>query len=390
MKPALTVSERCRLHVAAVDNYRHMKSILKQFLNQQNNINGRILGIKGILKWMKVNPVLFLWGVWFVYLGLDLLLRYFGSLDLAPVQIILCNFLGWGLINQFWFFVFLPNVIFFRRWKIETTILIFVFFTFAGVKLSLLGTWPQIEIFLVNELMRSLQFLLYTSAIWGFYVLAVSQDEFNRMEVGLIKLRIEHKSLQLSSHFVLNMVSQFSASILTLSRPLYDSLSRFTDILSYSYKDPERENFLVQEIHAMENYVACQRERFGDRLQFVLIKELGNMPISHLTLPKWTLMTLLENVFKHGDCFNASQPATLELRMVGLQESSPLFTMSITNAPDLVTPVKSSEFGIDSVRRILEYHFPGRFQMSVKKSASEFNLFLHISYGKNSQNRLIG
>ncbi|GAA0878960.1 hypothetical protein GCM10009119_19280 [Algoriphagus jejuensis] len=371
-----------------------MKTILRQFLNQQNAMNGRGIVIQGVLKWMKDNPVLFLWGVWFIYLGLDLLLRYFGSMPIAPFDIILWNFIGWGMINQFWFFVFLPNAMFFRRWKLETMILILVFLGFVLFKLFLLGKWTELELqlfpFLVNESVRSLQFLLYTSAIWGFYVLAISQDEFNKMEIDLIKLRIEHKSLQLSPHFVLNMVSQFSASILSLSRPLYDSLSRFTDILAYSYKNPQHENSLAHEIHAMENYVACQRQRFGDTLQFVLIKELGNLETNKLPLPKWTLMTLLENVFKHGDCFNPSKPARLEFRMDELQESGSVFIMSLTNTPDLATPVKSSEFGIDAVRRILEHHFPGKFRMSVEKSPVEFNLLLHISYGKNPENRPLG
>jgi hypothetical protein len=377
-----------------LENYKHMKTILRQFLNQQNAMSGRGIVIQGILKWMKDNPVPFLWGVWFIYLGLDFFVRWYGGYPFAPFKIILWNFFGWGLINQFWFFVFLPNMIFFRKWKIETTILLLVYFAFVLFKLFLLGRWSQIELqllpFLVNESVRSLQFLLYTSAIWGFYVLAVSQDEFNKLEVDMIKLRIEHKSLQLSSHFVLNMISQFSASILSLSRPLYDSLSRFTDILAYSYKNPEQKNFLAQEIHAMENYIFCQRERFGDRLQFVLIKELEDLETSHLPLPKWTLMTLLENVFKHGDCFNPSQPARLELRMAGLPESGSVFTMSMTNTLDLATPVKSSEFGIDAVRRILTYHFGGDFRMSIEKSASEFELLLSITYGRNTENRNIG
>ena len=371
-----------------------MKTILRQFFNQQNAMNGRGIVIQGMLKWMKDNPVLFLWGVWFIYLGLDFFVRWYGGHPFAPFEIILWNFLGWGLINQFWFFVFLPNVMFFRRWKVETIILILVFLAFVMFKLFFLDRWLQAGLqllpFLVSESVRSLQFLLYTSAIWGFYVLAVSQDEFNKMEIDLIKLRIEHKSLQLSPHFVLNMISQFSASILSLSRPLFESLSRFTDILAYSYKNPQEENSLAHEIHAMENYVACQRERFGERLQFELSKKMGTVETSKMPLPKWTLMTLLENVFKHGDCFNPSHPAKLEFRMDELPESDIVFIMSLSNSPDLSTPVKYSEFGIDAVRRILDYHFPGRFRMSVEKSPSEFILQLHISYGKNPENRSLG
>ena len=107
-------------------------------------------------------------------------------------------------------------------------------------------------------------------------------------------------------------------------------------------------------------------------------------------MPKWTLMTLLENVFKHGDCFCPQQPCTLSYQLTSQSEEQSLFTMSLTNPLDHSTLVKSSEFGIDAVKRILTFYFPGRFRLFIEKSSSEFNLMLYISYGKHADNWPVG
>lgn len=359
-----------------------MKTIFKQFLNQQNAIEGKGIAIESGFKWIKESPIFLLWLLWLLYLMLDFVVRLYGSYQIAPLQIIFLNFLGWGLINQFWFTVFLPNIIFMKKWKLETFILIFAIY--ACLKIFSLSKWmgidPQIPSFLVNESVRSLQFLLYTSAIWGFYVLAVRQDSFKKLEIDLIKLQIEHKSLQLNPHFVLNMISQFSAAILKESRSLHREFSLFTEILSYSYKDHQKHNFLDQEIRSLENYIKCQKYRFGEKLQFLIIKNFSEIQPNVLPISKWTLMTLLENVFKHGNCYNPTFPCTMSLNLISEPEGT-LFSFSLTNALENSPPEMSSEFGIEAVSRILNYYFPGNFQLFHGKSSTEFNLLLYICYG---------
>ncbi len=370
-----------------------VKSILRQFLNQEKAINSRNVAIEGILKWMKDHPVSFLWLIWILTLCLDFLIRFLGSTPFAPWKIILWNFIGWGLINQFWFFVFLPNVLFKKKWKLESLILIAAFLCYSLIKLSLIVSLTHYDIvytsFLSNELVRSFQFLLNTSAIWGFYILTMSLEEYKKMEIDLIRLQVEHQSLQLSPHFVLNMISQFSASLLSISRPLFHSMNLFTEVLSYSYKNPRQENSLAQEIHALENYLACQRYRFGEKLQFNAVFPTVNSNSRELFLPKWTLMTLLENVFKHGDCFDISCPCILHC-VLSEKNDEVFLSFVISNPLGSDHSKNSSQFGIDAVRRILSFYFSDQFQIFVQKSNTEFNILLSICYGKNSENRITG
>lgn len=370
-----------------------MKSIIAQFLNQQNPINDQSIAIEGLFKWMRESPVIFLWSLWFAYLFVDWMIRLLGNMTIAPFPIIFWNFLGWGIINQFWFLVFLPNACFQRKWKSELLILISLFSFYAFWKFYLITflTPSKIEVgsFLLNESARSLQFLLNTLALWGFYVLAVSQDKFKAMEITLIRLQIEHKSLQLSPHFTLNMLSQFSASIFNLSRDLYQYMSKFTEVLSYSYKNPTTHNSLAQEITSMKSYLNCQKFRFGEKLHFLVLNRFSQDQLSQLPLPKWTLMTLLENVFKHGDFTNENNPCSMTFQ-ISDSGKGPLFSFSLYNPIDIQVHTQFSEFGIEAVKRILTYYHPDHFNLYTFRNSLEFSLLLYIDYGTNFESRSIG
>ena len=370
-----------------------MKNRWRQFFNQQNPLDGRSITINGPWVWIKEYPVIFLWLLWLSYLLIDYMIRILGNMAIAPLWVVAWNFFGWGIINQFTFFVFLPNIVFRKKWKVELPTLLTIFSLYIIVKFLLHTLYQNLEIefipFLLNEVARSVQFLLNTLAIWGFYVLAISQDKLMQIEVNLIRLKIEHKSLQLSPHFTLNMLSQFSAKILNLSRDLFQPMSNFNEVLSYSFKNLTTQNTLAQEIHAMESYLECQKFRFGEKLQFRLIKDFNRTMAMQLPLPKWTLMTMLENVFKHGDCFQKNNPCFMAIKISSTRNNR-LFSLSLYNPVDTQNGSKSSGFGIDAVERILNYYHPDRFYLFIEKNSIEFSLLIYIDYGTNFENRPIG
>jgi sensor histidine kinase YesM len=193
-------------------------------------------------------------------------------------------------------------------------------------------------------------------------------------------LNIQHKSLQLSSHFTNNILTQFASEILPLSKPLFKDFLRFSDLISYSYKDTLSPNFLSEELKAIETFIAFQRKRYQDKLHFLMSNtvdpDLGKL----VPIPKWTLMTLVENIFKHGNCFIPENPCILNLDLVQAKNQIIRFTFFIKNSPDHDAVVISTGFGIDTVNRILKYHFDEGYQLYLDKSENEFQLKIKIEY----------
>lgn len=368
-----------------------MKTILLEFFNQKKLVNNRNTVINSVLGWVNKNPAIFLWSIWTSYLFLDIGATFLLGESIASYSKMIINFLGGGILCQFWFFVFLPRSILENKWKTQILalgLLILVFLISKG----LIDFFPNPEIqtlkvFLILELLRIFNFLVFTGALWVLFVFATLQKEKNEMEVYLERLKIEHRALQLSPHFVLNMMTQYAASILKLSKNLFDSMTKFSFLLSYSYKSLDRENFLAQEIQGIDNFIDCQRQRFDSKLQLFLKKDIENLPTDRFFLPKWTLLTFVENMFKHGDCFDQSHPCQIIIGLKPDNSGDWLFTLSLTNALVTNPHIPSTEFGLSAVDRILKFYFSQDYLLLSQKSSEEFNLLLIINYHGKSAHR---
>lgn len=337
--------------------------------------------------YMKHHPGKLIWIIWLLFLIADIIIRFLGGLPFASPQIIIVNFVGGALVSHFLFFQFLPGFFLKRNWFIVLIQLLIILSAYATCKLFALGAWSNAELnirsFLANEATRVFHFSVYIIAIWGFFEIGQRQEVHKKMETDFLKLQVQHKSLQLSPHFVMNFFSQFLVEIKKVSIPLFDRLSRFAEILSYSYKDPESPNYLAQEIRSIKSYLDCQRFRFKERIHLIFSSNFELADCTDLPLPKWTLITLVENIFKHGNCANPNQPCLISMDLFTSHNGGAIFSLSITNDLNQTPSINPSGFGIEAVKKILSFYFPDNFQLITSKTEKDFNLFLQITYPPN-------
>ncbi|GAB3219563.1 histidine kinase [Algoriphagus aestuariicola] len=344
-------------------------------------------GTERIFTLMKNRPSLVIWLIWIVITGVDLIIRLIGAIPLASFPAILVNFAGGVAISQFLFFHFLPRVFLKKKWLLEFVQLILILVVYMLAKYFILMPGlvdvPSIRAFFGNEATRFFHFSVYIIVIWFFYIDGKRQELHKKMEVEHLRLETEHKSSQLSQHFVLNWISTFLIEVKNVSPDLAHKLSKFTEVLSYSYKDPNHPNSLGQEIRVVKSYLESQQFRFKEKLNLKFSINLRGIDPGEFQLPKWILMTLVENVFKHGNCLNSLHPCLISMDMFPAEYKGYSFAISISNDLNRADPVRPSGFGVKTVRRILNYYFQDRFQLFTAKSEAEFNLFLQIHYGQN-------
>ena len=344
-------------------------------------------GTERIFTLMKSRPSLVIWGIWIAITIVDVTIRFIGEIPLASLPVILANFAGGVAISQYLFFHFLPQVFLNKKWLLEFVqlILILVLYMLAKYFILIPGPVdvPSIRVFFGNEASRFFHFTVYIIVIWFFYIDGKRQELHKKMEVEHLRLETEHKSSQLSQHFVLNWISTFLIEVKNVSPDLAHKLSKFTEVLSYSYKDPNHPNSLGQEIRVVKSYLESQQFRFKEKLNLKFSINLRNVDPGEFQLPKWILMTLVENVFKHGNCLKSPHPCLISMDMFPAECKGYSFAISILNDLNRADPVSPSGFGIKTVRRILNYYFQDRFQLITTKSEAEFSLFLQIHYRQN-------
>lgn len=368
-----------------------MKTIFNPYENQIEGIetlfkgmNPLNEGMERVFVQMKKRPGWVICGIWIFITGIDSIIRYVGAIPLAPFPVILVNFFG-GLGLSLLLFLHLSPLIFIKKkWLSGIFQLTLILVIYLIIKYSIVEIWaderPVVRNFIGYEASRFFHYALYIIFIWGFYIDGIRQELHKKMEVEHLKLMVEHKSSQLSPHFVLNWISSFFIQVKDVSPKLSHQLSLFTEVLSYSYKNPNHPNSLGQEIRVVESYLESQQFRFKNKLNLkVSINLRGGNP-GELHFPKWILMTLVENIFKHGNCLNSKLPCLVNLDLFPNFESGNTMNFSLTNDLNTANPVSPSGFGIKAVKRILSYYFPKRFQLLTHQSEIEFCLFLEVQF----------
>ena len=220
---------------------------------------------------------------------------------LLPVTIVTTYFLNYELIPNYllkkryatFFLYFIYTLI--VSFYIEMVTVIIIFLSVAELNLHEFHPSNTNAIFLIAG--------MYVVVFLGVAVKLVNLYNTNQVEIQKLKsekVEAELKFLkaQLHPHFLFNTLNNLYALTLERSDKAADVVLKLSDLLDYVLYECDAELVpLEKEIKQIDNYVELERLRFGPRLE--INYKLGEFP-SHLTIPPMSLMTLVENSFKHG------------------------------------------------------------------------------------------
>ncbi len=180
-------------------------------------------------------------------------------------------------------------------------------------------------------------------------------------DAELFKLR-----QQLQPHFLYNSLNAINSLILIDSDKAQEMTGRLSDFLRASVrKDSNEAQPVDAELAYLEDYLAIESVRFGDRLQVVYHKAYTD----DARIPPFLLQPLIENAIKFG--LNGSSGIVEILIHIYLEDG--MLVLTIVNPFDpLVVPPKGTGFGLEGIRRRL-YLLYSRDDL-VQTSASE-NIF---------------
>lgn len=103
---------------------------------------------------------------------------------------------------------------------------------------------------------------------------------------------------QLNPHFLNNALQSLGTLALQRQAPeLYSLITSLSLMMNYAMDITQTLITLDKEFEYAENYLIFQRQRFGDRLSYVLAPSEDTLG---LIVPKMILQPIMENYFKHG------------------------------------------------------------------------------------------
>jgi len=203
------------------------------------------------------------------------------------------------------------------------------------------------------------------------------QKQRSLLELKEQKVAAELDSLknQLNPHFIFNTLNNIYALALKKSDDTAAAVAKLAAILDYVvYRCAEPFVDLDAEIELVENYIALEEIRYGERLQTTV----SNLVTRPVTLPPLILLTLLENAFKHG-ARDELDVATIQIEV--RNDDTHLYIQLSNSKPPLVAQSGSvdGQVGLANLHKQLELLYPDAHRIDVVETADRYTTRLSLA-----------
>jgi sensor histidine kinase YesM len=223
--------------------------------------------------------------------------------------------------------------------------------------------------------------VLNTIAMFGVFIRMfkywyIEQQTRTQIEQEKIKAELELLKAQLHPHFLFNTLNNLYTLVLEKSEKAPDMLMRLSAMLSYVlYECREPLVPLISEMKACQDYIALEKERYGERLD-VSVNFTGD--IDGTMIAPLLFQPFIENAFKHGA---AEQIGKIWMAIELSVQKQQLFFRVINSIDPNHPPNAGGGIGIANVRRRLELLYAGMGVLTAEAAEDMYIVSIHINLG---------
>ncbi len=244
----------------------------------------------------------------------------------------------------------------------------------------------DLRVHLINSSIWLIDYFFY--AVGYFYFTRSIQKEKERREAVEHQLLAEHAlhakeqerlqlenialRAQINPHFLYNTLGFLYAKALPYSEELSDGIMRLSEIMQYSIKPQDASGLVLleDEIEHVENVLEINKLRFGQAIYINFAYEVQRSGVKIVPL---ILLTLVENVLKHGQLNEAEYPATIHLELKGDQ-----LTFTTHNKKRTGPKERSTSIGLNNTHKRLEAVYGNNYSLTSKDENDHFTVTLII------------
>lgn len=222
--------------------------------------------------------------------------------------------------------------------------------------------------------------------IWiciGAFVKLIQHQINNKIKTAELnaansKTELQLLQSQLSPHFLFNTLNNLYGISLTEHEKIPSLLLKLSDLLRYSvYNTRDLYVPLQDEIDYLNNYIAFERIRLGQRLH--LVYEIENIPDKSIKIAPMLLVVFVENAFKHAKNTHDKQIfIDISLKIWG---NALLFSVKNSHAkanPNTDLSAEGNGFGLLSVQKRLALLYKHAHDLSIQESEKEYLVMLRL------------
>ena len=197
------------------------------------------------------------------------------------------------------------------------------------------------------------------------------------LEKKLLQSENDFLRAQINPHFLYNCLNFFYSKTFIPQPEVAEAILLLSQIMRYSLADFSTTNGLANlpdELEHIENLIKINRSRFDHTLQIKF--KLEGLAAGKKITPM-LLMTLVENIFKHGNLQDISSPATITCT---IDESNKTIIFLTTNKKNRLMQGLSSGLGLINIEHRLHLLYNNNFKLLTTNTPTLFKVELVMPY----------
>ena len=289
-------------------------------------------------------------------------------------------------------------------WKLNFFKLIIGYFSLAVLYLLLkyaadflLGDLPNfnkksliyVEAFAPRNIIRGLNFTILGTFYWSANHISYFHKKFQQsenqklviektnseLETRLAKTHNAYLQQQINPHMLFNTLNFVYNSAQKYSDDAANCIWLLSEIMRFSLEEagPDGKIKLDKEVEQIENLIAINRYRFKEPLYLKI--EMDSDFSCYKIIPL-ILLTLTENLFKHGNLTEANSPALLKLTT---DETGQLtfYSKNLKKSKN-ARPRQRKALGLQNIRLRMDSFYKGNYKLEINEPGEFYELTLTL------------
>jgi two-component system LytT family sensor kinase len=239
----------------------------------------------------------------------------------------------------------------------------------------------------ITNIWREIFFIGFSTAYWSMLYMVRFKERNHVMETERLKaiattLELQNKYImaenaylqnQISPHLLFNSLNFIYNTVYKLSDRAGKGVMLLAEIMRYSLVSSEDNRLvpLTKEVEQINKLIEISHLRFGEALS-VSFKKRGIL--KDVQIPPLILLTLVENMIKHGDLGDPAKPA-----MIKLERKAANLLFITRNRKRTTSPHTKSGLGLKNIEKRLTNFYEGRFSLDIQDENDEFTITLNLN-----------
>jgi len=181
--------------------------------------------------------------------------------------------------------------------------------------------------------------------------------ENEQLRTQLVTIEKDYLRAQVNPHLLYNTLGFIKVNAVRSPEKTDEAIEKLTLIMDYSLESSEEEFVpLSREVEHIEHMIALNRLRYGEKLNLKFHKTIPDEQAKILPI---ILLTLVENLFKHGNLLDPRSPASIEITA-----SNDSLIFRTRNLKGDKLKGKRPQTGLKNIEQRLEKSYGGKYSFS--------------------------